>query len=233
MKNLIKYKILAAISALIFCHSPAWAEETEDAMKQDLGYFYGYSFGNMLKQGNSSDVDLQRLLKGLQDALANVPPALDATRRDAIYQEIRDRQAQAEAAREADAEAQGAENLIRAEAFLQDNATAEGVQVTASGLQYRVLVEKEGPNAAADARVVVHYKGSFPNGEIFDQSQEAPAEFNLNQVIPGWTEGMQLMSAGDKYQFFIHPELAYGAGGVGRIPPNSVLIFEVELLEIK
>ena len=175
-------------------------------------------------------MDLERLLKGLQDSLANVPPALDAARRDAIYQEIRDRQTQAEAARAADVEAESASNLVRAEAFLQDNATAEGVQVTDSGLQYRVLVEQSGPNAGADARVVVHYKGSFPNGEIFDQSQEAPAEFNLNQVIPGWTEGLQLMSVGEERRFWIPQELASN-GRPGA--PAGMLVFDVELLEIK
>jgi FKBP-type peptidyl-prolyl cis-trans isomerase len=202
-------------------------------MKQDLGYFYGYSFGNMMKQGNTTDVDLDRLLQGLKDSLDDVPPALDAERRDAIYAEIRKRQEEAAAEQETRTQAASAANLQQAEDFLKTNSGQEGVSVTGSGLQYRVLEEKEGANAGADARVVVNYKGSFINGDIFDQSTTGPAEFGLNQVIPAWTEGLQLMSPGDKYQFFVHPGLAYGAGGVGRIPPNSLLIFEIELLEIK
>ena len=235
MEKLLNYKVLCSLIILISSlHANASEEAATTQMQRELGYFYGYSFGNMLKQGNSTDVDLDQLLKGLQDSMADVPPALDASRRDAVYQEIRQRQAQAESERQQGEEAQSAANLVQAEAFLSENATAEGVRVTASGLQYRVLEESEGPNAGPESRVVVNYKGSFINGEVFDQSAPStPAEFGLNQVISGWTEGLQLMSAGDRYQFFIHPELAYGAGGVGRIPPNSLLIFEVELLEIK
>jgi len=117
--------------------------------------------------------------------------------------------------------------------FLQANGQREGVQVTGSGLQYEVFTESVGANAELSNRVVVNYLGSFVDGEVFDQSGDQPAEFGLQQVIAGWTEALQLMRVGDKYKLYLHPDLAYGAGSVGRIPPNSLLIFEIEMLEIK
>ena len=115
------------------------------------------------------------------------------------------------------------------------NAAKEGVQVTASGLQYLVLQEGTGASPAATDTVKVHYEGTLINGQIFDSSikRGEPVEFPLNHVIPGWTEGLQLMKIGAKYRFFIPSELAYGEHGAGEmIPPNSALIFEVELLDI-
>ncbi|MEI6895133.1 MAG: FKBP-type peptidyl-prolyl cis-trans isomerase [Colwellia sp.] len=120
--------------------------------------------------------------------------------------------------------------------FLADNAKKEGVQVTESGIQYLVLTAAEGDKPVATDTVKVHYKGTFLNGETFDSSYERnePAEFPLNRVIQGWTEGLQLMSVGSKYLFTIPSDLAYGPNGnPPRIPGNSVLQFEIELLEIQ
>ena len=119
--------------------------------------------------------------------------------------------------------------------FLEENAKKEGVKVTNSGLQYIVLEEGNGENPKATDTVKVHYEGTLINGQIFDSSikRGEPVEFPLNHVIPGWTEGLQLMKVGAKYRFFIPSELAYGEHGAGEmIPPNSALIFEVELLDI-
>ncbi|MEL7487328.1 MAG: FKBP-type peptidyl-prolyl cis-trans isomerase, partial [Pseudomonadota bacterium] len=130
-------------------------------------------------------------------------------------------------------------NLAKAESYLAENATAEGVKTTDSGLQYKVLTE--GPEDGAtpnDASVVrVHYRGVLIDGTEFDSSyaRGEPAEFPVGGVIAGWTEGLQLMSEGDKFQFFIHPDLAYGANPRpgGAIGPNDALVFDVELLEVK
>jgi len=131
------------------------------------------------------------------------------------------------------------ENLIykvEGEKFLEKNKTKKNVQVTESGLQYIVLKEGSGPKPSATSKVKVHYHGTTPKGEVFDSSVDRgePIEFGLNQVIPGWTEGVQLMPVGSKYKFFIPQELAYGAnpqpGSV--IKPYMPLIFEVELIEI-
>src|SRR5690606_16331539 len=119
-----------------------------------------------------------------------------------------------------------------------NNATAEGVKSTSSGLQYLVLTEGADADAAMPAEsdtVTVHYHGTLVDGSVFDSSVERgqPATFPLNQVIPGWTEGLQLMNVGDKFRFFIPSDLGYGANGAGPIPPNATLIFEVELLGIE
>jgi FKBP-type peptidyl-prolyl cis-trans isomerase len=132
-------------------------------------------------------------------------------------------------------ERQGAENLKKSQEFLLENAKREEVKMTDSGLQYEVIEEGNGPKPTAEDRVRVHYHGTTIDGEVFDSSVDRgePAEFPLNGVIKGWTEGIQLMQVGSKYKFYIPSELAYGErGSQGTIEPNSALIFEVELLEI-
>jgi FKBP-type peptidyl-prolyl cis-trans isomerase len=125
--------------------------------------------------------------------------------------------------------------LVNSEDYLAQNAQKEGVQVTKSGLQYEVLAEGEGAKPAATDTVTVHYHGTTLDGQVFDSSVDRgePTQFPLNGVIAGWTEGVQLMSVGAKYKFFIHPDLAYGTQGAGQmIGPNDALIFEVELIKI-
>jgi FKBP-type peptidyl-prolyl cis-trans isomerase FkpA len=122
------------------------------------------------------------------------------------------------------------------ERFLKENATKPGVSTTASGLQFKVLKEGTGKSPKATDVVVVNYRGTLINGKEFDSSYKSgkPIEFPLNRVIPGWTEGVQLMKEGAKYEFFIPPSLAYGSRGAGGvIGPNETLIFEVELLKVK
>jgi FKBP-type peptidyl-prolyl cis-trans isomerase len=126
--------------------------------------------------------------------------------------------------------------LAKGEKFLQDNGAKEGVTTTASGLQYKVITEGTGKSPKATDTVLVHYAGTLINGTEFDSSykRKEPIEFPLNRVIPGWTEGVQLMKEGAKYRFFIPSKLAYGPRGAGRdIGPNEALIFDVELLKVK
>lgn len=212
-------------------------EQSSTQMERDLGYYFGYTFGNMLRDGGAEDVDMQRLVEGLQDSLKQVPPDLDPARREVIFGEIRSRQLAAQeqkrVAQEQYEREVGSANLIAANTFLEENAQKSGIRATPSGLQYEVLTEAEGPTAASTSTVVVHYEGRLLSGEVFDRSGDTPAEFGLHQVIEGWTEGLQLMSVGDKYRLFLPPGLAYGAGSVGKIPPNSLLIFDIELLEIR
>jgi FKBP-type peptidyl-prolyl cis-trans isomerase FklB len=128
-----------------------------------------------------------------------------------------------------------AANLKEGEDFLARNQERPGVVTTGSGLQYEVLNEGNGPKPKATDTVKCHYHGTLINGTIFDSSVQRgqPASFPLNMVIRGWTEGLQLMSVGSKYRFFLHPTLAYGERGAGAlIGPNSTLIFDVELLGI-
>lgn len=128
-----------------------------------------------------------------------------------------------------------AENKKKGQAFLANNSQQEGVESTASGLQYKVLIQGEGTQRpTAYDRVKVHYHGTLLDGKVFDSSVDRgkPISFGLNQVIKGWTEGLQLMAVGDKYRLFIPSGLAYGDRSAGDIGPGSVLIFDVELLGI-
>jgi FKBP-type peptidyl-prolyl cis-trans isomerase FkpA len=129
----------------------------------------------------------------------------------------------------------GDKNIKIAEDFLAENGKKEGVKTTASGLQYQVLTEGAGASPKADDEVTVHYKGTLLDGTVFDSSydRKEPATFTVKQLIPGWVEALQLMKEGGKYKLFINPKLAYGDRGAGEIPPNSALIFEMELLKIK
>lgn len=127
------------------------------------------------------------------------------------------------------------ENKQAGMAFLADNAKKPNIVTTATGLQYEVLTPGEGKSPSATDNVTVHYKGTTIDGNEFDSSysRNQPATFPLNRVIPGWTEGLQLMKEGAKYRFFIPSELAYGAHGAGPIAPNSTLIFDVELIKVQ
>jgi len=127
-------------------------------------------------------------------------------------------------------------NIAEGVEFLANNASKDGVVTTDSGLQYKILTDAEGAKPSKTSNVTVHYKGTTLDGAEFDSSysRNAPATFPLNRVIGGWTEGVQLMSVGAKYRFFIPSDLAYGAQGAGgSIGPHATLIFDVELLEIK
>jgi FKBP-type peptidyl-prolyl cis-trans isomerase FkpA len=136
---------------------------------------------------------------------------------------------------EQERQSMGSINSAEGDKFLLENRTKEGVQLTDSGLQYQVVVMGDGAKPAATDTVTVHYRGTLLNGEEFDSSysRNEPTTFQLNQVIPGWTEGVQLMPLGSKFKFFIPPDLAYGPNGGGPIGPNATLIFEVELLGIE
>ncbi len=126
--------------------------------------------------------------------------------------------------------------LAKGEKFLEDNAKKEGVTVTASGLQYKVITPSTGKSPKATDTVEVHYEGTLIDGTVFDSSykRKESIEFPLNRVIAGWTEGVQLMQEGSKYRFYIPSKLAYGTRGAGRdIGPNEALIFDVELIKVK
>ena len=227
----MQYKALlnSSLWALILVYSsvPA-AEDVPKNLDSDLSYFFGYSFGNMLKEGGNNEVDLERLAQGIKDSLAEKAPELTQSQQEAVIELVKKRRSDLQSR-------QGLAMLVQGQEFLAVNADKEGVKQTASGLQYKVIEEGTGTKPTLDNTVVVHYEGQLINGQIFDSSRQRgqPAEFGLGQVIRGWTEGLQLMKEGGKTRLFIPSELGYGPGGTGNIPANAVLIFDVELIEIK
>lgn len=207
------------------------ASELEDET-QKLSYSIGFQVGSDFKrQGISLDPEV--LVKGVQDGLAGSTPQMKP---EEMRQALTRLQQRAAAAAQQERDAQGRRNLAEGKAFMAENAKKEGVKTTASGLQYLPLVEGEGSSPAAADTVTVHYRGTLIDGTVFDSSYDRgqPTTFPLNRVIPGWTEGLQLMRPGGKYRLFVPPELGYGERGAGRqIGPNATLIFEVELLSVQ
>ena len=182
------------------------------------------------------------LLKGMMDRLLDSTMALDREQAERVmerYEEKRERErerAEAEQSEEPEEMSRAEQNLKKSRQFLERNLAKEGVQRTASGLQYKVLEKGDGATPGPKERVKVHYKGKLIDGTVFDNSYErgAPATFQVNRVIKGWQEGLQLMKAGGKYKFYIPPRLGYGESGAGeKIGPNEVLIFTVKLLAVK
>jgi len=223
-------RLLAVALTATVATAPVFAQELESDMDR-LSYTVGMDIGNSLaEQGLELDLDL--LVEALRASYAGEETLL--SREEALAERDRfmqQRQQELEQQRNVDAQ----RNLEEGQAFLAQNAEREEVMVTDSGLQYRVMTEGDGASPEATDQVSVHYRGTLLNGTEFDSSyaRGEPATFALNQVIPGWTEGVQLMQEGAKYEFFIPADLAYGEQGrPGPIGPNSTLIFEVELIEV-
>lgn len=239
MKNFILINGLALM--FVAASSPVLAadETDEGSLPYDVGYFFGYSFGNILKEGGNREIDLDGLMAGMKDSLAEKYPELTREQQEAVIAVVEaNRQQRIEAQQQAQELAQArqgelaAENLKAAEAFLAENAARDGVQTTASGLQYQIVEEGSGRNPTATDTVRVEYEGKRIDGSVFDStSGKKPVEFGLGQVIKGWTEGLQLVKEGGKIRLFVPPDLAYGPGGQGPIEPNTLLIFDVELLD--
>ncbi len=204
--------------------------QVELKTKQDsLAYAIGNQWGKNLKTDDLL-LNTDLIKQGIDDSFKDNSKLTDEqiqTVLMTLQQEVQEKRMkkQQEAA---------AGNIKKAEEFLAANKTKEGVKTTASGLQYKVLTEGTGKSPVATDKVEVHYHGTLIDGSVFDSSVQRgePITFPLNGVIPGWTEGLQLMKEGGKVRFFIPPGLAYGAQGSGAIGPNEVLIFDVDLIKV-
>ena len=223
--------LLAACSQQDGTGSGSAGEPTLETNEQRLSYGIAFGLGERLK-ADGVPVDVDAFNAGIRDAF-------EGNERKLTQEEIAEEMAAYQTARaeeqQAAAEAAAEDNALTGDAFRDEYAQAEGVEQTESGLLYKVIEPGEGPRPSAEDSVEVHYRGTLVDGTEFDSSYSRgePVTFGLSQVIPGWTEGLQLMSVGSKYQLVIPPELAYGPGGAGQsIGPNSTLVFEVELLDI-
>ncbi|MGP9544838.1 FKBP-type peptidyl-prolyl cis-trans isomerase [Psychrobacter sp. AOP7-B1-25] len=195
----------------------------------------GYSLGFMMAEGNKDavkDLDLNTFEKGFRDGYEGNESALT---QEQMQQVLMDYQKEQEEQFVEEMETKATENKAAGTEFLAENAKKEGVKQTESGLQYKVIEAGTGQSPEATDVVEVNYEGKLIDGTVFDSSYERgePIEFPLNQVIAGWTEGLQLMKEGAKYEFYIPSDIAYGEAGNAGIEPNSTLIFTVELLAVK
>ncbi len=229
--------LLVALSMFVFC-SISWSDDLQKKQKKVLktdkdkvSYSLGVEIGKSFK-ALKNDIDMDLLWQGFSDSMNDQNLLLSqeesqTVKRDFLTRIKKERQSKMENV--------SGDNQKEGMTFLVENKSKKGVITTQSGLQYKIIRKGDGPKPKATDQVKVHYRGTLINGEEFDSSYKrgTPATFRLNAVIAGWQEGLQLMSSGSKYEFYIPSELAYGERGAGSmIGPNSTLVFEVELLDI-
>ncbi|MBA4137652.1 MAG: peptidylprolyl isomerase [Opitutus sp.] len=228
---LVRLPLVLALFALAGCGDKKDAAKSAKGLEspeQRASYGVGYSIGQNLSRQPGLKIDQTAFAAGVEDALAGAKVRIDEKLIQTAIEEVQRKAA-------AEMEAAGKVNLQAANEFLAKNKTRSGVKTTASGLQYEVMRKGFGTaKPKATDKVKVHYHGTLIDGTVFDSSVQRgqPLDIALNQVVPGWTEALQLMTAGDKFKLFVPPALAYGPRAAGKIPPNSALIFEVELIGI-
>ncbi|MDQ6655303.1 MAG: FKBP-type peptidyl-prolyl cis-trans isomerase [Verrucomicrobiota bacterium] len=220
--------------AAILLVSPLFAQSTPELKdeKDKVSYSIGLDIGNTFKK-QSMDINPDVLMAGMRDAMSGNKPAMNEEQVKETMTSFSKTMMEKQAATQKEAAAKNAEE---GEKFLAENKTKEGVKTTPSGLQYKVLQEGSGASPKETDTVVTNYRGTLINGTEFDSSYKRgePASFPVNRVIKGWTEALQMMKPGSKYQLFVPASLAYGERGAGgEIGPNQTLIFEVELLNVK
>lgn len=231
-----KLLVIGLISSalMVGCNKEA---EKEDAsielttLEQKVNYVVAQNMAQQFQQGGLT-IEPDVFALALQDVRDGVESRLTDEEKETVMQTF---QEQAMAKREEEQKKVSETNIAEGTAYLEANKAKEGVTVTESGLQYRVITEGTGVKPTATDTVTVHYVGKLLDGTEFDSSisRGEPVAFPVNGVIAGWTEALQLMPQGSKWELVIPSDLAYGPGGNGPIPPNSVLVFEVELLEVK
>jgi FKBP-type peptidyl-prolyl cis-trans isomerase FklB len=216
-------------SSQVFAAEPASKLETQEDKES---YSIGYQVGQSLTT-DGVEVKIEKVIEGLQDAVNRKDPRVKDEEMKKLIGDLRKRAREAQLKK---VQEQIVKNAQESEKFLEENQKKEGVKVTESGLQYKVLKQGNGPVPGPEDFVKVNYRGTFIDGSEFDSSYSKgePARVQADGVIKGWNEALRMMKTGSKWQLFVPPELAYGRGGLGqRIPPNKVLVFDMELLAVE
>ena len=233
MRNLTRLAGVTAISlGLVACNDDAGKNQPLETLQQKASYSYGVDVATRLKQ-QGIELDVNALNRGIADAYNGAELALNDEARLEAKSTFQNELREALIRKQAEI---GEKNLAEGKAFLEENARKPGVITTESGLQYKVITSGDGKQPKETDTVTTHYRGTLIDGREFDSSykRDQPASFPVKGVIKGWTEALQLMHVGDKWQLFIPSELAYGASQRSElIQPNSTLIFEIELLDVK
>ena len=218
-------------SLIVLGGCSAEADEKLETNKDKASYIIGVQLGTQMSQ-TKDDIDLDKVMLGLKESFAGKEPRMKKEEMMAAMQEF---QKGIQEKQQAKMTEMGSKNAKEGETFLAENKKKDGIVTLPSGLQYKVITAGKDKSPKASDTVVTHYRGSLLDGKVFDSSYERgePVTFPVNGVIPGWTEALQKMKAGDKWQLFIPSGLAYGEHGQGPIGPNALLIFDIELLEIK
>lgn len=240
--KLTKFLAVAVVTlSIVSCGNSQFKTKSSLATEVDsVSYSLGLDMANKIKM-NFEDLDQDLFVQGFKNGMDSTNLLVESKDINNILRTFFQKQQQEKMKEQQEAQAKKAEAEFgeykkEGEKFLADNKVKDGVKTTASGLQYVVLKEGKGDAPTATSRVKVHYHGTLTDGTVFDSSVDRgePTEFGVNQVIKGWTEGLQLMKPGAKFKFFIPQDLAYGAQQRGaKIKPFSALVFEVELLEVK
>ena len=226
-KTIMAVPVLGLACSICLAADPVELKTENDKVSYSVGYRLGGDF-----KRQQIEINPDMLIKGMQDAASGGQPAMTEEEMMTVMTNMANR---VKAAQMEKQKQQGAENLKAGEAFLADNAAKEGVTTLPSGLQYKVISSGEGKSPQASDQVTVNYRGTLIDGTEFDSSYSRgkPATFGVGQVIPGWTEALQLMKEGDKWEIYLPAKLAYGESGAGsKIGPNSALVFEVELISV-
>jgi len=228
----MKLILMGAISMALASGISLAGDKVEPKTESDkVSYSVGYRLGGDFKR-QQVDINADMLVQGIEDAASGGEALMTEEQMRTVMMNLANR---VKAEQMEKQKQEGAENIKAGEAFLAENAGKEGVKTTDSGLQYKVITAGEGKTPQKSDKVTVHYRGTLIDGSEFDSSysRNKPATFGVGQVIPGWTEALQLMKEGDKWEIYLPSKLGYGERGAGaKIPPNSTLIFEVELISV-
>jgi FKBP-type peptidyl-prolyl cis-trans isomerase len=228
----IHFVISTLVIGLLGCQDAKEKKPALDTQKQKVSYSIGLDIGRNCKQGEI-DIDLAALVQGIKDAISDSTPMLTEAQ---VQETMRQFQQEMMTKQSEKSNMVAEKNKKEGEMFLAENAKKEGVVTLPSGLQYRIIQQGSGRKPKLTDEVTTHYRGTLLDGTEFDSSYKRgePTSFPVNGVISGWTEALQLMPVGSKWQLFIPSNLAYGMRGAGgTIGPNAALIFDIELIAIK